>query len=71
MATRADRISALYCGTQKTLALGAPLLAILFELNPDLGLLSLPIVLYHPVQLLVGGALAPRLQAWAAGPAGY
>ena len=63
--TRADRIAALLCSTQKTIALGVPLLSILYEHHPQLAWLTLPLVCYHPLQLLVGGILAARFRATA------
>jgi sodium/bile acid cotransporter 7 len=60
---RADRIAAVFCAPQKTLALGLPLVAALLAKSPELmGLASLPIIVYHPVQLLAGGLLVDRLK---------
>jgi sodium/bile acid cotransporter 7 len=56
-----DRTAMLFCGAQKTLAVGVPLIAILYKGSPDLALYTLPILLYHPLQLVVGAASAPRL----------
>ena len=61
--TRADRIAALLCSTQKTIALGVPLLSILYEHHPQLAWLTLPLVCYHPLQLVVSGVLAARFRA--------
>jgi sodium/bile acid cotransporter 7 len=63
--TRADRIAALFCSTQKTIALGVPLLSILYEHHPQLAWLTLPLVCYHPLQLVVSGVLAARFRATA------
>jgi sodium/bile acid cotransporter 7 len=60
---RADRIAALLCATQKTLALGVPMMSILYGHHPQLAWLTLPLILYHPLQLVVGGVLAARLKA--------
>lgn len=59
--SRADRIAALYCGTQKTMALGAPMLAIIWNDNPQLAALTLPLVIYHVLQIAIGGVIASRL----------
>jgi sodium/bile acid cotransporter 7 len=56
----------LYCGAQKTLAVGVPLIAILYKGDPNLAFLTLPILVYHPLQLLVGAASAPWLGRWIA-----
>jgi solute carrier family 10 (sodium/bile acid cotransporter), member 7 len=57
---RAERITALFCGSKKTLASGVPMARVIFGAAPGLGLILLPIMLYHPLQLLVGGWLAGR-----------
>lgn len=59
---RADAICALMTAPQKTLALGVPLLGTYFRGQPDLlASALLPILAYHPFQLLVAGILAHRL----------
>ncbi|HEY0967314.1 MAG TPA: bile acid:sodium symporter family protein [Opitutaceae bacterium] len=57
---RADRIAASFCAPQKTLASGVPLAKVIFGAHPGLGLILLPIMFYHPLQLLVCGLLAGR-----------
>ena len=61
--TLADRIAALFCGSKKTLASGVPMARLIFGANPGLGVILLPIMIYHPLQLLVGGWLAGRFAA--------
>lgn len=58
----ADRIAALMCAPQKTLAAGVPMAQLVFAGNPGLGLILLPVLVYHPVQLIVGAWLIPRLR---------
>jgi len=60
---RADRITAIFVAPQKTLALGAPLLTVFFEGQAVLGVALLPLVFYHPFQLLVAGILRARIEA--------
>lgn len=60
--TPADRIATLYCATQKTLALGAPMCAIIWKGNAELALLTLPIIVHHLLQIAVGGVIAPALK---------
>lgn len=55
-----DRVAAAFCGPQKTLASGLPLAKILFGTHPGLGLILLPLMIYHPLQLVVCGLLADR-----------
>ncbi|RIX42971.1 MAG: bile acid:sodium symporter [Rhodocyclales bacterium GT-UBC] len=62
-----DGIAAVFCGSKKTLASGVPMAHLIFGANPALGLILLPIMIYHPLQLAVGGVLA---QHWAAQGAG-
>lgn len=57
-----DRIAAVFCGSKKTLASGVPMAHLIFGANPVLGLILMPIMVYHPLQLAVGGAMA---QFWA------
>lgn len=52
-----DRITAMFVAPQKTLALGAPLLTIYFSGQEILGVALLPLVFYHPFQLLVASFL--------------
>lgn len=57
---RADRIAFLFAGGQKSIALGAPLAAVLFR--PEVaGLLLLPVLTYHLLQLVLSALLAKRL----------
>jgi sodium/bile acid cotransporter 7 len=58
---RADRVVALFCGSKKTLASGVPMARLIFGAQPSLALVLLPIMIYHPLQLVVGGWLAGRL----------
>jgi hypothetical protein len=43
----------LFCSTHKTVAMGIPLITTIFEDSPSLGLYTLPLLMYHPMQ--VGG----------------
>ena len=58
--TRPDLMAARCCAPQKTLASGVPMAKIIFGAHPGLGLILLPVLLYHPLQLIVCGALASR-----------
>jgi sodium/bile acid cotransporter 7 len=57
---REDRIAAMFCGSKKTLASGVPMAKLIFGAHPAIGLILLPIMVYHPLQLLVCGVLAER-----------
>jgi sodium/bile acid cotransporter 7 len=58
-----DRIAAVFGGSKKTLASGVPMAQLMFAGNPGLSLILLPIMIYHPIQLVVCGWLAGRLAA--------
>jgi sodium/bile acid cotransporter 7 len=58
--SRADRIATIFCGSKKTLAAGVPMAKVVFGAHPGLGLILLPIMIYHTLQLLIGGILAQR-----------
>lgn len=58
----ASRMAAFYCGSQKSLAMGLPMSALIFGSveGVELSLLLIPLLIYHPTQLILGGILAPR-----------
>ena len=56
----ADEVTAVFCGTKKTLAAGIPMAKVIFAGDPRLGMLLLPIMLYHPIQLFYCAMLANR-----------
>ena len=57
--TRPDAIAIQFCGTKKSLASGLPMAGVLFAGQP-IGLLVLPLVLFHQAQLMACSALAGR-----------
>lgn len=59
-----SRVTAFYCGGQKSLAMGLPLSAIIFAGSEtvELSLLLIPLLCYHPLQLIFGGWLIPRFR---------
>ena len=61
----ADEVAAVFCGSQKSLANGAPIAQIIFGSSPVLGMIMLPLLLYHQLQLLVSSMLARRYAALA------
>jgi len=58
--SREDRIAAMFCGSKKTLASGVPMARLIFGTHPGIGLILLPIMIYHPLQLVICGILAQR-----------
>ena len=64
--SRPQRITALYCSSQKTLAAGLPLAGAIYAVGdisalPPLSTFVLPLICFHPLQLILGGVLAGRL----------
>ncbi|MEY4643147.1 MAG: hypothetical protein RLZZ227_3141 [Pseudomonadota bacterium] len=57
--TREDEIVVVFCGTKKSLVQGVPMARVLFA-GPDLGLILLPIMIFHQVQLMVCAVIARR-----------
>nr|PMH86819.1 bile acid:sodium symporter [Shewanella sp. 10N.286.48.B5] len=55
-----DEIAAVFCGTKKTLAAGVPMAQVIFGSDPALGMILLPIMLYHPIQIFYCALLANR-----------
>lgn len=55
----ADCISIFFCSSKKTLASGVPMAQILFIGQP-LGMIVLPIMIFHQIQLMVCGVLAAK-----------
>ncbi len=60
---RADEVTAVFCGSKKSLANGAPIAKILFAGDPALGLIMVPLLFYHQMQLIVCSYLARRYAA--------
>jgi sodium/bile acid cotransporter 7 len=58
--SRGDMIAAMLCGSKKTLASGVPMAKLIFGAHPGIGLILLPIMIYHPLQLVICGVLAQR-----------
>jgi sodium/bile acid cotransporter 7 len=50
--------------THKTVAIGVPLINAIYEGSPYIGVYTLPLLIWHPMQLVVGTILAPRLAKW-------
>jgi len=54
-----DRIVIIFCGSKKSLATGLPMASVLFAGQP-VGLIVLPLMIFHQIQLIVCAALAQR-----------
>jgi sodium/bile acid cotransporter 7 len=60
--SRADTITTVFCGSKKSLASGLPMASVLFAGQP-VGLIILPLMLFHQIQLMACAALARRYAA--------
>lgn len=61
---RADRIAIVFCGSKKSLASGLPMATVLFPAG-SVGLVVLPLMLFHQAQLMICAVLARRWGAQA------
>jgi sodium/bile acid cotransporter 7 len=55
------RVMGTFGSTFKTVSVGVPLINAMYEGNPNVGLYTLPLLIWHPMQLVLGSFLAPRL----------
>ena len=64
---RRDQIAIQFCGTKKSLATGVPMASVLFP-AAQVGIIVLPLMIFHQAQLMTCSALASRYakrdQAW-------
>lgn len=58
-----DEIAAVFCGSKKSLANGIPIAKVLFAGFPALGMIVLPIMVYHQLQLIACTFLARKYAA--------
>uniref|UniRef100_A0A8C2JWZ4 Solute carrier family 10 member 7 n=1 Tax=Cyprinus carpio TaxID=7962 RepID=A0A8C2JWZ4_CYPCA len=65
--TAADSVAIMFCATHKSLTLGIPMLKIVFEGYEHLSLISVPLLIYHPAQILLGSILLPSIKTWMSG----
>ncbi|HEY1723170.1 MAG TPA: bile acid:sodium symporter family protein [Magnetospirillaceae bacterium] len=57
-----DEIAIVFCGSKKSLASGVPMASVIFAGHP-IGLIVLPLMLFHQIQLMVCAILARRYAA--------
>ncbi len=60
---RADTITVIFCGSKKSLVQGAVMGRVMFPDPVVFGVILLPLMLYHALQLLAGSAIAQKLGA--------
>lgn len=59
---KGDEVAAVFCGSKKTLAAGVPIAKVIFSSDPRLGMILLPVMIYHPLQIFYCAILANRYQ---------
>ncbi|WP_026987383.1 bile acid:sodium symporter family protein [Fodinicurvata fenggangensis] len=60
---RAEEVTAVFCGSKKSLATGLPLAQVMFAGSPALGMIVLPVMIYNQLQIMLGAVLAQRYAA--------
>ena len=58
------RVMGIYGCSHKTVAMGVPLINAIYENNPLVGYYTLPLLIWHPMQLIIGSFMVPRLAAF-------
>jgi sodium/bile acid cotransporter 7 len=62
--TKQDSVAIVMCAATKTVALGIPLVNVIYAGNPTVGILSIPLLVYHAEQLFVGSVFVTMFQKW-------
>jgi sodium/bile acid cotransporter 7 len=55
------RVAGLFTCTHKTIGLGVPLINAIYGSDPAVGLYTLPLLIWHPMQTVIGTFVAPKL----------
>ena len=61
--TEKQKVAGFYCSSAKTMAMGLPLIVAMYEEDPNLGIYSVPLLMYHPCLMLFGSIFLPYLKA--------
>ncbi|KAG2206772.1 hypothetical protein INT47_003714 [Mucor saturninus] len=66
--SREDTVAVMFCGATKTVAMGVPLINVLYQKGDPgtIGVLSTPLLLYHVEQLILGNIEVEILKKWVA-----
>ena len=59
--SREDRITAQFCGTKKSLVHGTVFLKVIFGTSPAAGLIIIPLMVFHAVQIFIISTIAGNL----------
>uniref|UniRef100_A0A0B6Z3K3 Uncharacterized protein n=1 Tax=Arion vulgaris TaxID=1028688 RepID=A0A0B6Z3K3_9EUPU len=57
----------MFVGSRKSLSLGLTLVEIIFEDSSEVGCLSIPLLIYNPVQIIIGSISVELLKMWLTG----
>lgn len=61
--SKADTVAAVFCGSKKSLVHGTVMSKVLFNDSPVMGVLLLPLMIYHAAQLIIASVIARRAGA--------
>ncbi|KAJ3091403.1 hypothetical protein HK102_000679 [Quaeritorhiza haematococci] len=61
---RADKVAVTITSSHKTVALGVPLINIIFSNRPDVGLLATPVLIYYLIFLSTQNMFVPLVRSW-------
>ncbi|XP_060084300.1 sodium/bile acid cotransporter 7-B-like [Ylistrum balloti] len=59
-----DCPAVMFCATHKSLTLGIPIVKIIFSGDPTMSVITIPLLVYHPTQILIGSLIVPFLRGW-------
>jgi sodium/bile acid cotransporter 7 len=62
--SRGEVVAAMFGASHKTLAFGLPLVGTIFQGNANLASYCAPIMFIHPIQLIMGSILVPRIKKY-------
>ncbi|OWF55572.1 Sodium/bile acid cotransporter 7 [Mizuhopecten yessoensis] len=60
----ADCPALMFCATHKSVTLGIPIIKIIFSGDPSMSVIAIPLLVYHPSQILLGSLIVPFLRGW-------
>lgn len=66
--SKKDLVCVMFCASHKSLTLGIPMINILFNGHPSLSLISMPLLIFHPMQIVLGSLLVTPMKEWVALP---
>ncbi len=62
--TRATYMAGAFCSAHKSIAMGIPLINVIYQNNDKIGLFSLPLLIYHPTQLVLGSLALSKIKQY-------